>query len=266
MKNYKNKITLYRNNRGCYIIDTIKGCSYCKNNTNGCYDSCYAKNIASRYNFNFSSIIKRNFIYDKEQLFLFNSYDTKHENEIIKQIKNIDMPFIRIGEMGDPSEDWEHTINICRIISEAKKPIVIITKHLNIIPEKLLKEIKKLNLTINTSISALDNDEEIEHRLNQYYRLKKYCNSILRIVSCNFNKDNHEGKLRSIIQEELFKNDKIIDTIFRPKNDNNYFVKNKIIHIEKNKFLKSEILASVYDKNTFMGYCYNCPDMCGINL
>ena len=48
-----------------------------------------------------------------------------------------------------------------------------------------------MNIIINTSISALDNDYEIEYKLNQYNNLKKYCKSILRIVSCDFNENSY---------------------------------------------------------------------------
>jgi hypothetical protein len=266
MKNYKNEITLVKNSRGCFILDTIKGCSCLNKKEKGCYNDCYANNIASRYGFDFSNIAKRNFYREENgQLYFLDFHDTKHEDKIINQIKNIDMPFVRIGEMGDPSEDWQHTVNICKIISKANKPIVIITKHWNVLTDEQLEEIKELNITINTSISALDNDDEIETRLTQYNRLKKYCNSILRIVSCDFNKENHEGYLRSIIQNELFKNENIIDTIFRPRK-NNPLVKNKVINVEKVKFLQSTMLASIYNKNTYFGSCKNCPDMCGVNL
>ncbi len=123
--------------------------------------------------------------------------------------------------------------------------------------------LEKLNLTINTSISALDTDKQIEYRLNQYNLLKNYCNSVLRIVSCDFNKNNKEGEIRSIIQNELFKNKNIIDTVFRPLR-NNYFVNNNIINIEKVKFINSKVWASVYNKNTHLGKCDKCPDMCGV--
>lgn len=175
------------------------------------------------------------------------------------------MPFVRIGEMGDPSENWEHTINICKIISLAKKHIVIITKHWKSIPDNLLKYIEDYNICINTSISALDNNFEINHRLLQFNRLKKYCNSVLRIVSCDFNKNNETGYMKSKIQDELFKNDKTIDTVFRTNKDNN-FVKEEIINIKKIKFLKEIVLASVFNKNTYFGYCDKCSDMCGINF
>ena len=164
--------------------------------------------------------------------------------------------------MGDPSEDWQHTIDVCKIISKSEKPIVIITKHWNILTNEQLEEIKELNICINTSISALDNDDEIGTRLNQYNRLKKYCKSVLRIVSCDFNLKNHEGYLRSKIQKELFKNENVIDTIFRPSK-NNPLILNKIINVEKVKFLKSEVLTSIFNKNTYLGDCNNCPDLCG---
>lgn len=264
MKKYKEKITLNKNGRGCYIIDTIKGCGIClSGKPSGCYDNCYAKNISLRYGFDFSSPVKRDFYRDKDQLYLFNLQDEKHQNKIIKKIMKIEMPFIRIGEMGDPSENWDHTIDVCKIISYAKKPIVIITKHWKTITNDLLREIEKLDICINTSISALDDDYEIEHRLNQFHRLKNYCNSVLRIVSCDFNKKNKEGEIRSIIQNELFKYDKNIDTIFRP-NLNNPLVAKKIINVKKVKFLKSNVLASIFNKKTYLGHCDNCPDMCGV--
>jgi hypothetical protein len=266
MKNYKNIITLNKNKRGCYILDTIKGCSVClKEKPNGCYDNCYAKGIATRYNFNFSNVIKRDFDNDKKQLCLNFFKNTDHEDRIIKEIQNIDMPFVRIGEMGDPSEDWQHTINVCKVISKAKKPIVIVTKHWKPIPFNLLSEIKKLNICVNTSISALDTSKEIDHRLKQYNILKDYCNSVLRVVTCDFNKYNIIGCLMAEEQERLLGNDKVIDTIFRV-NKNNNLVKDEIINVKKVTFMGSKSLVSIYNNKTYFGFCNGCLEMCGINL
>jgi hypothetical protein len=168
MKVFNDRISLIKNNRGCYILDTVKGCSGCSIvRPNGCYDNCYAKNIASRYGLDFSNIVDREFHKNKKQLQFFDLEDTEHLSDIVKQIKEMDMPFIRIGEMGDPSENWEHTINVCSAISIAKMPIVIITKHWNTISKELLNDVRMMDICINTSISALDTDQEIEHRLNQ---------------------------------------------------------------------------------------------------
>jgi hypothetical protein len=264
MKTYKPIISLIRNSRGCYILDTIKGCSGCNQSRPlGCYDNCYAQNIASRYNFNFQETVKRCFNENNKQLYFLDFSDTQHLCETIQNIKKIEMPFVRIGEMGDPSEDWEHTIKVCSAISCANKPIVIITKHWNIIPDNLLSTIRLLNITINTSISAMDTEIEIDNRLKQYKRLKKYCNSVIRIVSCDFNKENKEGHRMSILQDKLFKNDNIIDTVFRPYK-NNRMVTENVIKVKKVKFLRSNVLASMYNKNAYLGMCDTCPDMCGV--
>lgn len=264
MKVYKNKITLIRNNRGCYIIDTIKGCSLCMDNYLGCYDNCYAANIAKRYNFNFSNPVYRDFEKDNNQINLCGFLNTNHESIIIKKIKRIKMPFVRIGEMGEPSENWEHTFNICEVISKAKKPIVIITKHINKIPLDFLQKLNDLNICINTSISALDSDNNIKYRLEQYEILKSYCKSILRVVTCDFNKNSYEGKIFSAKQNILLKRSNVIETVFRPYKTNR-LVKDNIINVSMQKFLKSKVIASKNKDSTYFGYCYNCPDMCGIN-
>jgi hypothetical protein len=264
MKEYKSEITLNRNKRGCYILDTVKGCSGGRRHNNkGCYGDCYAKRIADRYRFNFSKPMIRNINNIENQLFLFGLKDRTHTDKIRKEINKAKMPFIRIGEMGDPSENWEHTLSVCEEILPINKKLVIVTKHWNIISDKMLKMVGKLGICINTSISALDDEEEIQHRLSQFYRLKDVCNSVLRIVSCDFNKDNPEGLGRFILQEELFKHKNNIDTIFRPSPTNQFLISN-VIKAKKTRFIDSFVLASVYNKKTYFGKCGSCNEMCGI--
>lgn len=264
MKTFGNRITLVKNGRGCYILDTVKGCSVCgTTKPNGCYGDCYAKRIASRYGIDFSRPVDRDFDSDFSQPMLFDFQDNEHINKIVKEIKNIDMPFVRIGDMGDPSENWEHTINVCKQISIAGKPIVIITKHWKIIPDNLLSELSKIDLCINTSISALDSGTEIQHRLTQFNRLKPYCHSVLRVVSCDFNMTNEEGAARSIIQNKLFSNGDTIDTVFRPSK-NNPLITSGVINVKNVRFLRSKVLASVFSSNPYLGDCSHCPDLCGI--
>jgi len=266
MKQFTNKITLAKNSRGCYILDTIKGCSGCNElRPLGCYDNCYAQNIASRYRFDFQNPVKRNFVRDKSSPMLFDFYDEEHMGDIIRQIRSSSMPFVRIGEMGDPSEDWEHTLDICGAISIADKPIVIITKHWKTLTDSQLDNIRLLNLYVNTSISALDTDDEIEYRLSQYNRLKPYCNSILRVVSCDFNTSTQAGKKAALIQESLLANKRVIETVFRP-NKENRLVKNNTINISKVRFLRSNVLASMRNDDLYLGMCDTCPDMCGLSV
>lgn len=266
MKTYKNEITLNKNSRGCYIIDTVKGCAAgALYGGKGCYGYCYAKSIADRYGFDFLTIKTRKFDDDSGQTDLFGFRDNAHKARIIREIKAADMPLVRIGEMGDPSFAWAHTLNVCEDISVAGKSIVIITKHWKVIPDDALKTVEKLNLCINTSVSALDNEREIEHRLEQFERLKAVCNSVLRIVSCDFNRENADGFDRAIVQEELFKigGPTCIDTVFRPGPQNPFVVKN-IIKTKRVRFLKKDVLASVYNGTTYFGTCQDCPDLCGI--
>lgn len=264
MKVFKDRISLARNARGCYILDTVKGCSVCKSEKpKGCYDNCYAKAIADRYGIDFANIVNRDFERDKSQLSLFGFDDTSHVNQIVKKIRNIDMPFFRIGEMGDPSEDWDHTLSVCRDIAIAGKPIVIITKHWKTIPNTLLPLVN--GICINTSVSALDSESELSYRLVQFERLKPFCKSVLRVVTCDFNLENEEGYSRNNVQLALLAHGGVIETVFRP-NNNNRLVTDGVIKVSKQKFLKGEVLASMRDKNTFMGFCDVCPDMCGVNL
>ena len=264
MKRYNPTISLSKNSRGCYILDTVKGCRVCGVKSGGCYGECYAHKIASRYKIEFDHPVIRDFYVDTQQFMLFDLEDERHMQKIINEVSNADMPFIRIGEMGDPSEDWEHTISVCEKLYPAMKPIVIITKHWNTIPDKLLPIIQSLGLCINTSISALDNQGEIEHRWNEYIRLSHYCNSVLRIVSCDFNLENKAGKRMSLIQDQLFDNDRVIDTVFRP-GASNPLISSGVINVEKVKFLGATMLASKKNRDAYLGRCDNCPDMCGVS-
>ena len=264
MKAYKDVISLSKNERGIWDLDTIKGCkSGLLENENGCYGDCYAYKIAKRYGIDFSNSVKRSFI------------DELHRNLIVKQIEKIDMPFIRIGCSGDPSENWEHTIGIIKQIKEnsqlslfdisSKKQIVIITRHWNKLTHNELNEISKYNICINTSVSALDNEKLINNSLTEYERLKPFCKSVLRIVSCDFNEENETGKQMAEIQRQLFKNDLTIDTVFRPSSKNK-FVADGIINVKKMGFMKSKALVSKFNKKTFLGKCSNCLEMCGVRL
>ena len=263
MREYTNKITLTENARGVYSIDPSIGCSSGLNyQKNGCYGDCYAARYSKKYGYDFSKTVLRYF------------ENESHKHKIIKQIEKIDLPFIRMGTSGDPSENWGHTIDICKILStkhqlklfeQQEKEIIIITRHWNILTDKQLKQISTYNICINTSVSALDDDFLINRALEQFKRLKPYCKSILRIISCDFNTNNPEGLKRSLIQKKLFKEYPIIDTVFRcsPKN---HYAKNDIIKIKKTKFLGKKCYTSKYNKKTYFGGCKNCLEMCGAKM
>jgi sarcosine oxidase delta subunit len=259
MNKYSNKISLIENTRGIWDLDPIKGCKYgMQAHVNGCYGACYANKSAKARGYNFANSVLRDF------------ESIEHLRATIKKLRTIQLSFVRMGVTGDPSENWKHTIDICdkiKVINKriVSKKIVIITKHWKKLPVKLYKKVKGLNLIINTSISAIDSDSHLKHRLNEYHKLKSICKSVLRIVSCDFNLNNPEGRKYNKIQESLFKNENIIDTVLRVP-ENHYLVTQGVINTEKHNFLSSKPNASMKNKNTYFGHCKDCPEMCGVNL
>lgn len=252
MKNYLPIITLSKNGRGIWDMDVSKGCSSgMEEGINGCYGDCYAQRSAKIRGYDFSKTVLRHF------------KNLKHERFIISQINKADMPFIRIGCSGDPSENWQHTFDVLAKIKRCNKEIVIITKHWKSIHESNLNELSELKICINTSVSALDSEEQLKERLVQYERLKPYCKSILRVVSCDFNKLNERGLELSLIQEKLFKNTPIIDTVFRPSK-NNPLVTENIIKTSVSRFMSGSQLMSKFNRKTYIGNCQNCIEKCGV--
>lgn len=263
MQEYTNKITLTKNGRGVYSLDPSMGCySGLKNNKKGCYNDCYAARYSKKYGYDFSKTVLRYF------------ENESHKHRIIKEISKVPMPFIRMGTSGDPSEDWAHTLSICKIIStthqlslfpKPEKEIIIITKHWTVLTNEQLKELSTYNVCINTSVSALDEIKLLDNALEQFERLKPFCKSILRVVSCDFNLSNKKGLELSILQKSLFSKGEIIDTILRvnPKNE---YVTSGLIHIKETKFLGKKCYVSKYNRKAYFGNCSNCLEMCGAKM
>lgn len=251
MKPYSNKISLVQNGRGVYCIDTTMGCeSGLNNEAGGCYNDCYAARTAKRYGYDFSKTVLRFFLSEG------------HKRQILREIDNVKMPFIRIGASGDPSENWEHTIKIIKVLSKCNIEIVIITRHWNVLAEDHLRYLSGINVCINTSVSALDKPEIMKHCLEQYNRIKSYCKSVLRIISCDFNLQNETGRKLFTIQDGLFKNELTIDTVFRPSKKNR-FVLDKTINVKTEIFNGKKCIASKFNRKTYMGKCSRCQEMCG---
>lgn len=254
MKPYSTKISLIQNGRGVYCIDTTMGCaSGINENVKGCYNDCYAARIAKRYGHDFSKTVLRDF------------ENQNHKRQVLKEIDNVKMPFIRIGASGDPSENWEHTIKIIKILSRCNIEIVIITRHWELLTDAQLSFLSTRNICINTSISALDNPCTLQRCLEQYQRVKPYCKSVLRVISCDFNLDNPIGQWMAKIQSNLFKNDLTIDTVFRPSKKNKLIL-DGIINIKEEIFNGKKQLASKFNRKTYMGKCNSCKEMCGVNI
>lgn len=254
MSEYSNKISLTKNSRGIYSLDTSIGCkSGLENEYKGCFNDCYAAKSAKLYGYDFSKTVLRDFSSEK------------HRKQILSKINKIPLDFVRIGTSGDPSENWSHTISILKKIENCNKEIVIICKHWTNLTLEQMEYLGTINICINTSTSALDKPHLIENALTQYNLLKKYCKSVLRIVSCDFNLENKIGHELYKIQSNLFNNDNIIDTVLR-LNKNNKLITDGIVKIKKTKFLGKNAIISKFNKKTYFGKCSNCIEMCGVKI
>jgi hypothetical protein len=219
----------------------------------GCYGDCYAAKSAKLYGYDFTETTLRGF------------KSEKHKRDIKLAVSRIKLPFVRMGCSGDPSENWEHTIGILKVIENCNKEIVMITRHWNALTDDQLKYLSTINVCVNTSVSALDSEDQLVHSLEQYNRLKSYCKSVLRIVSCDFNKSNAEGLRRWDIQEKLFQADYVIDTVFRPSKDNRFLL-DGVVNAKIEVFNGHKCLASKYNRKTYMGKCGSCKEMCGASM
>jgi len=266
VRQYSSLISLAHNDRGAYYLDPSVGCeSGTRHDKNGCYGDCYSARLARIYGYDFTKTVYRGFENDR------------HRIEIMRQINKIGLPFIRMGNSGDPSEDWQHTLKICKQINEGisstqlslfkdtrRRMIVVITKHFNSIPDDLAGVLSYYNICVNTSVSAIDSEQDLQHRMSEYNRLKKYCKSVLRVVSFAFG-NNEAGRNYTKIQNQLFRNDMVIDNAFRPSR-NNKMLADGVIIADKQNFLSRKTLISKHNNRVYLGSCQKCPDMCGVNL
>lgn len=254
MREYSNRLALLVNDRGVYSLDPSIGCrSGMRDNPKGCYSECYAAKSAKLYGYDFSKTVFRDF------------ENEAHAKSIVRDIMRTPMPFIRMGTSGDPSEDWAHTLRIVRQVALSGKEIVIITKHWTKLTDEQLREVALHPVCINTSVSAMDAEYLRARGVEQFRRLKPFCKSVLRIVSCDFNRDNEAGLELARIQDELFKESPTIDTVFRVSRGN-AMAKQGVIMARPSKFLGKNTLVSKFNRKTYFGKCATCKEMCGVNV
>jgi hypothetical protein len=254
MKQYKNTISLNLNSRGVYCLDPSMGCaSGMSASDGGCYEDCYAAKTAKLYGYDFTKTVFRHF------------HNSAHVKEIVRRINSINSDFVRMGCSGDPSENWDHTCEILRLIKHCNKEIVIITRHWTLLSDQQLEFISTLNLCINSSVSALDGAETMQRCVGQFERLKPYCKSVLRIVSADFNIENETGHRLAKVQAGLFSNAGTLDTVFRPSKKNK-LITDGVIKASHEFFNGKKTIASKFNKKTYMGKCGTCQEICGCRV
>lgn len=174
---YKPVLTVAVNRKGVIDVDTTKGCTFGMRAypDGGCYGECYAAKTAALYGIDFTQSVSRQFC------------DREHRDAVVKQMLPMPATWYRIGTFGDPSHDWTHTIAVLRPLRWTNKTPVVITKHWETLTDKQVDDLRWLKAVVNTSVSGLDTEKEICHRVRQRDRLATAgMRSVLRVVTCAF--------------------------------------------------------------------------------
>ena len=246
------KLTVNENRKGVLDVDTVKGCTLGMRAypDGGCYNQCYAQSISKVYGFDFPISVSRRPI-DSER------------KQIEKKVKEHPATWFRIGTMGDPCHDWPLLVEICEWLTPIKQP-VIITKHWTPISDELLTKLVKTDCVLNTSVSGIDTDNELRHRLKQHERfVGAGIESVLRLVSCQFG-DTDKGKEMAARQQFIidYCKGKYIDNPLRISAKDKRVIAGDIIAVKKMDLIK-EVSMSVLNSDVYTGHCSKCDDQCG---
>lgn len=254
LRPYSTLLTADVNDKGVLDVDTVKGCTMgmAARPGKGCYENCYAANIAKFRGIDFAKSVTRT-VQSRSQAI-----------EIERAVKASPQGFFRIGTMGDPCHAWEETVQTVEWLASFAVP-VIVTKHWMKASDEQFERLAGAGAVLNTSVSALDKSNELKHRLRELHRYADFGgHSIARIVSCDFVREHPEGLRMAEIQERLFTLPFVIDNPLRvPKN--HALVTAGIIRLTVQKDLNSDRTISLANAGAYVGPCEGCPDKCGLS-
>jgi len=250
---YGKTLTAELNRKGVLDVDTVKGCSLgmAANPDGGCYGACYAYNTARFRGINFrQSIVRR-------------VYGGFHAGKIEAAVARAPHGFFNVGAMGDPSHAWEHTVRIVEWLAPLAVPIVL-TKHWLTATDGQMARMVACGTIVNTSVSALDSDTHLAHRMTQIARYDGMGGvSVARVVSCDFNKGDPDGARMAATQDRLFDLHPMIDNPLRVPSTHG-FVRCGIIHTREVSDFLGTRTVSIAHRDAYVGHCDACPDKCGV--
>jgi len=255
MREYKPYLTAAENKKGVMDVDSVKGCFYGVERYpgGGCYNECYAYKTAIARGFDFKKAVSR--IPNPETL------DT-----VVKAVKGHGLSWYRVGVSGDPSHNWENTVNICELLKTTGKIPVIVTKHWIRATPTQLTRLKRVGAVINTSTSPLDTNGEIYERLLQAEIVKGFgIKSVLRVVTCDFT-DSEFGKKKRGLQKQLLHMPYfIIDNPLRASMKNEMVLRGDIRISKVYGGIVGNKSVSLHARRVFLGNCKHCADQCGVS-
>ncbi len=250
---YRRILSATMNRKGVLDVDTVKGCE-CGMSAypeTGCYGVCYAATTARRYGRDFSISVSR-------------APGKKSFDLVWRKVRDHHASWYRIGTAGDPCHDWDNTVDVCKRLESTGKHPVVITKHWRPIQDSHFAELRRLSTVVNTSISALDTESELEYRLVQIARLNEAgIKSIPRIVTCSFG-ETAWGMERKEAQKHLiglFCN--FIDNPLRVKPTDRRVIDGHLLVQHVPGAVGGGKSISLHSKDVYLGTCRGCKDQCG---
>jgi len=254
-RRYGEVLTAVRNGKGVIDVDTVKGCTagMTARPNGGCYGECYAAKTAARYGIDFTVSVKRKIL------------EREHLGTLITLLQTFPETWYRIGVAGDPCHDWRHTLVVVRALRHAGKVPVIITKHWRVLTDAQIEEFGQLSAVFNTSLSGLDTDAELRHRLTQLERLRAAgVESVCRVVTCEYGVSEWAQRAQRV-QNHLLTLVPVIDNPLRVSKSNPRVASGDIIVTERADAIGGGNTVSLHGQNVYLGTCAACPDQCGVS-
>ncbi len=250
---YNTVITVNENEKGVLDVDTVKGCrcgmaAYPKT---GCYGECYAKKGATRFSIDFTVSVSR-------------KLTPNTRDDVYCKVRDFRANWYRIGVSGDPCHDWENTLDVCEFLKTTGKIPVIITKHWIALTDEHVSRFKAVRAVFNTSLSGLDTDAEIKHRVRQMMRLREAgLDSACRVITCQYGTSDwaKEAKRK---QDYLLSLGDIIDNPLRATKSNPHVTNGDILLTRIDVAIGGGKLVSLHRPDVYLGKCEGCPDQCGV--
>jgi hypothetical protein len=247
---YGGVLTVVENRKGVLDADTVKGCTrgMAAYPVGGCYGACYAAKTARQYGIDFTVSVSRR-IHGRE-----------HRGTLIRMMNDSPAAWYRVGTAGDPSHDWSGTLASLRALRHAKKTPVIVTKHWASLTDDEIDSLRELGAVVNTSVSALDTDAELAHRLRQRERLMAGgVGSVLRVVTCDFASAGMRDR-----QDGLLAMGPVIDNPLRVPADHPLVESGRVALTRRRGSVGGGKSVSLHKPTVFIGRCSDCPDQCGV--
>lgn len=252
---YKPVLTAAENLKGVLDVDTVKGCysGMAAYPGTGCYGACYAATTAKQYGRDFTIAVSR----------IPAPWSWR---EVWRQVRDFRANWYRIGTAGDPCHDWENTVKVCELLKSTGKHPVIITKHWQTLSDDQLSRLLAVSAVINTSISGLDTEAELRHRLRQIERIKRAgLKSVARVVTCNFG-PTEWGQQRRKIQEGLLMLLPCIDNPLRIPASDQRVIDGHLIVDRIAEAVGGGKSVSLHKPDVYLGTCVGCLDQCGAHM